>query len=76
MPLLTLLLALALVFVLLNRLGAFRRIRKRQEDEDFESTVLQLGEEHAWKEHIQRMDRRLPAIHKLPSIEFKTGRHP
>ena len=64
----------ALAGVLLNRLGAFRRFRERREAESFEEEVLTLGEEVAWKDHMQRMDRRLPAIHKMPSITFKMGR--
>lgn len=74
MLLLTLLIILALAGVLMNRLGAFRRHQERRIEEDFEETVLELGEDVAWKDHMQRMDRRLPAIHKMPSVEFKTGR--
>ncbi len=74
MLLLTLLVILALAGVLMNRMGAFRRIQKRRIEEEFEETVLELGEDVAWKDHMQRMDRRLPAIHKMPSIEFKMGR--
>lgn len=71
---LTLLLILALVAVLMNRLGAFRRLYQRRDEEAFEDAVLQLGEDVAWKDHMQRMDRRLPAVHKMPSVSFKTGR--
>ena len=74
MLLLTLLVILALAGVLMNRMGAFRRIQERHIEEEFEETVLELGEDVAWKDHVQRMDRRLPAIHKMPSIEFKMGR--
>lgn len=74
MLLLTLLVILALAGVLMNRMGAFRRIQERRIEEKFEETVLELGEDVAWKDHMQRMDRRLPAIHKMPSIEFKMGR--
>ena len=74
MLLLTLLVILALGGVLMNRLGAFRHFKERRLEEDFEETVLELGEEVAWKDHMQRMDRRLPAIHKMPTIEFKMGR--
>ncbi len=74
MLLLTLLIILALAGVLMNRLGAFRRHQERRIEEDFEETVLELGEDVAWKDHMQRMDRRLPAIHKMPSIEFKNQR--
>ena len=75
MLVLTLLVILALAGVLLNRLGAFHRLQKRREEELFEAKVLELGEEVAWKDHMQRMDRRLPAIHKMPTIEFKMGRN-
>ncbi len=74
MLLLTLLVILALAGVLMNRMGAFRRIQERRIEEEFEETVLELGEDVAWKDHMQRMDRHLPAIHKMPSIEFKMGR--
>ncbi len=74
MLLLTLLVILALAGVLMNRMGAFRRIQERHIEEEFEETVLELGEDVAWKDHMQRMDRRLPAIHKMPTIEFKMGR--
>ena len=74
MLLLTLLVIVALAGVLMNRLGAFRRYRQRRIEEEFEETVLELGEDVAWQDHMQRMDRRLPAIHKMPSIEFKMGR--
>lgn len=74
MLLLTLLVIVALAGVLMNRLGAFRRYRQRRLEEEFEETVLELGEDVAWKDHMQRMDRRLPAIHKMPTIEFKMGR--
>ena len=71
MMLTTLILVFALFAVLLNRLGAFRRLHERREAERFEAEVLQLGEEVAWKDHMQRMDRRLPAIHRLPTITLK-----
>ena len=74
MLVLTLLVILALTGVLMNRLGAFRRFKEHRIEEDFEETVLELGEEVAWKDHMQRMDRRLPVIHKMPTIEFKMGR--
>ena len=74
MLLLTLLVIVVLAGVLMNRLGAFRRYRQRRIEEEFEETVLELGEDVAWKDHMQRMDRRLPAIHKMPTIEFKMGR--
>ena len=72
--LLTLLVIAALAGVLMKRLGAFRRLEEHREEEEFEETVLELGEEVAWNDHMQRMDRRLPAIHKMPTIEFKMGR--
>ncbi len=74
MVLLTLLVIAALAGVLMHRLGAFRRLEQHRDDEAFEQNVLELGEDVAWDDHMQRMDRRLPAIHKMPSIEFKTGR--
>ena len=74
MVLLTLLMILALTGVLMKRLGAFRRLEQRRDEEAFEETVLELGEDVAWNDHMQRMDRRLPAIHKMPTIEFKMGR--
>ena len=73
---LTLLVILALAGVLMNRLGAFRRLQKRRHEELFEAQVLELGEDVAWRDHMQRMDHRLPAIHKMPTIEFKMGRNP
>ena len=75
MLLLTLLVILALGGVLMHRLGAFRQLKEHRIEEEFEETVLELGEEVAWKDHMQRMDRRLPAIHKMPTIEFKMGRN-
>ena len=74
MLVLTLLIILALAGVLLNRLGAFRRLQQRRDEEAFQKTVLELGEDVAWKDHMQRTERRLPAIHKMPTIEFKMGR--
>ncbi len=72
--LLTLVVILALSGVLMNRLGAFRRLQERRDDEAFEASVGELGEDVAWKDHMHRMERRLPAIHKMPSIGFKMGR--
>ena len=74
MVFLILLIILALAGVLMHRLGAFRRLEQRRDEEAFEESVLELGEDVAWNDHVQRMERRLPAIHKMPSIEFKTGR--
>ena len=72
--LLSLLVILGLSGVLMNRLGAFRGLQERRDDEEFDAAVLELGEDVAWKDHMHRMERRLPAIHKMPSIGFKMGR--
>lgn len=63
----------ALCLVLLHRLGVFHPLLERRTQEMFDDTVLRLGEDLEWEERMTRLDRRLPARHKQPSLQFKTG---
>ena len=64
----------ALLLVLLHRLGVFRPLLEHRTREAFDEAVLRLGEDLEWEERMARMDRHLPATHKRPSLQFKTGR--
>ena len=63
----------ALLLVLLHRLGVFQPLLERRAQDAFDENVLRLGEDLEWDERMTRMDRRLPATHKQPSLQFKTG---
>jgi len=70
----TLLFALVLFAVLLDRLGCFRPMREHVLAINFESVVFQLVEDIEWEERMQRVKEKLPEMHRLPLIHFKIGR--
>ena len=70
----TLLFALVLLVILMDRLGYFQPIRKHVLANNFESIILQLAEDIEWEERMSRAAEKLPEIHKMPLIHFKIGR--